>query len=59
MPVSATAFDEPWRVACPEGHTGLRPLTEAEMAYCQRCRRSYAYEELVDRKERQTRRVGG
>lgn len=57
MAVTESAFDEPWRVRCPEGHTGLRPLESARMAYCQRCRWSYEYEALVDQKEQERGRA--
>jgi len=57
MPVTDAAFDDPWRVRCPHGHTGLRPLDEGDMAYCQRCRWSYPYEKLVDQRDEQVGRV--
>lgn len=55
MTVERSAFDEPWRVACPWGHVGLRPLENCRMAYCKRCRRSYGFEDLTDLKERRRR----
>ena len=44
------AFDEEWRVTCPEGHVRLEPARGTPTAYCESCERSYAWETLVDRK---------
>jgi hypothetical protein len=48
MPVTRSMFEDDWRVRCPEGHVRLRPYDECRSAYCQGCRRSYAFDELVD-----------
>lgn len=48
--VSRAAFEEQWRVACPAGHVRLEPARVTETAYCESCERSYALDELVDRK---------
>lgn len=48
--VSRDAFDEEWRVACPEGHVRLEAATVTETAYCESCGRSYGWDALVDRK---------
>lgn len=48
--IETDAFDEDWRVACPEGHVRLEPATATETAYCESCERSYGWEDLVDRK---------
>jgi hypothetical protein len=44
------AFDDDWRVACPEGHVRLQPAASTATAYCESCERSYAWTALVDRK---------
>ncbi|WP_415381673.1 hypothetical protein [Halosimplex sp. TS25] len=43
-------LSDPYRVACPVGHTALNPAESAPSAYCRTCRESYAAEELVDRR---------
>ena len=51
MPISPEAFDEPWRVVCPRGHTTLRPSQDGLTAYCTTCGSRFDGEELIDRKE--------
>lgn len=51
MAIPSTAFEDTWRVRCPEGHANLRRQEYAATAYCYSCRRSYPFEELVDTKE--------
>ncbi len=41
---------DPYRVACPEGHTALNAAETTASAYCRTCRRSYPATELVDRR---------
>jgi hypothetical protein len=48
MPVDRAAFEDTWRVRCPEGHVRVNPMEGAETAYCESCERSYAFEKLVD-----------
>ncbi len=40
-----------YRIACPEGHTSLEPARTTATAYCRTCRRSYDFDELVDRRD--------
>lgn len=40
----------PYRMACPRGHTSLRVAETTPSAYCQMCDRSYAFDDLVDRR---------
>ncbi len=44
------AFEDDWRVACPEGHVRLQPADSKATAYCESCDRSFAWDVLVDRK---------
>lgn len=53
---------DPYRVACPRGHTALKPAKTTASAYCRTCRESYHATELIDRRHepdpRKARRVG-
>lgn len=42
-------LDEEYRMACPRGHTSLRPAATTPTAYCKTCGRAYGFDELVDR----------
>lgn len=42
-------LDDPYRMACPEGHTTLVPNARKRTVQCRTCNRSYAYEQLVDK----------
>ena len=44
------AFEDDWRVACPEGHVRLQPAASTATAYCESCGRSYDWDALVDQK---------
>ena len=52
--VAEAAFEEPWRVCCPEGHVGIRLNKSRKSAYCKLCGASYPREELTDLKEAET-----
>lgn len=47
-----TLCEDPYRVACPRGHTDLNPAKTRPTAYCRTCRESYPAEELIDRRRR-------
>jgi len=51
-------FAEPYRMACPRGHTALEPHKTLESAHCRTCKRSYDFEELVDKKQDAQERGG-
>ena len=51
MALSVDAFEDPWRVVCPRGHTTLRWKRADRVAYCRQCGRSYPFGELVDKAE--------
>lgn len=40
---------EPYRVACPRGHTALVPAETTASAFCRTCGRAYEARELVDK----------
>lgn len=42
---------EEYRMACPRGHTRLRPARTTATAYCRTCGQSYGFEELRDRRK--------
>lgn len=42
---------DPYRVACPRGHTAVNPSKTTDSAYCRTCRESYPAEALVDRQQ--------
>ncbi|WP_135363342.1 hypothetical protein [Halosimplex halophilum] len=46
----ADLLADPYRVACPNGHTALKPAATTPSAYCRSCRESYHASELVDRR---------
>lgn len=48
MSVDREAFRDPYRVRCPRGHRNLRAHQECRTAYCNTCRRTYAFGELAD-----------
>jgi len=41
---------DPYRVACPCGHTALDAAETTASAYCRTCHESYDADELVDRR---------
>jgi hypothetical protein len=41
---------DPYRVACPRGHTALVPAETSPSAYCRTCAQSYPATELIDRR---------
>jgi len=53
--VAAEELDElcsdPYRVACPRGHTAVVPSKTTDSAYCRSCRESYPAAALVDRQQ--------
>ncbi|WP_164471551.1 hypothetical protein [Halosimplex salinum] len=46
----ADLLSDPYRVACPNGHTALNPAETTPSAYCRTCRESYHARELADRR---------
>lgn len=46
----AAALADPYRVACPRGHTALDPAETTASAYCRTCQRAYPVGELVDKR---------
>lgn len=50
------AFDDPYRVVCPKGHSCLRRHGPAGTVYCLCCLERYDVEELQDRKVTSSRR---
>jgi hypothetical protein len=46
----AALCSDPYRVACPRGHTAIVPAETTDSGYCRTCRASYPAEELVDRR---------
>jgi hypothetical protein len=47
----ARKLDDQWRMACPNGHHRLDDM-HGPTAYCEGCGHAYRYEELVDKKAR-------
>lgn len=46
---------EPYRMACPRNHTALTPNANSQTVQCRTCKRSYAYEEIVDKAKKPPR----
>lgn len=45
--------EEPYRIACPRGHTALTLAATTDTVQCGSCRQAYALDELVDKLEDQ------
>lgn len=43
-------LDEEFLMACPRGHTSLRPAETTPTVYCKTCGRAYEFDDLHDRR---------